>query len=321
MSKNQSVNPHDAYFKLLMDAKENAAEIITASFPAKIVKKLNLATLKNMNTSYIDEQIRNFSADVVYECELQSGQRITITLLFEHKSYKVRHPHLQLLRYMVGIWETEEKNEPHLKPILPIVFYHGQDKWTYRRFEEYFLSPENAELKFDPDLAAYLPSFDYININLQERGNSWIARKFRRTGLRISLLLMRNIRSKTLHLRLKMIFEDLEELKKTEKGRREFKEILLYLSKGSGKPPEEIKDIMDHETFINLPNPVGSMGWQMEQQNIAKGVAEGLEKGIEKRKAEEKIELVWRLIKKGYDSESIADITDLSIKEIEKIRK
>jgi predicted transposase/invertase (TIGR01784 family) len=262
---------------------------------------------------------------VVYECELKNGQQISITLLFEHKSYKAKNPHLQLLRYMLGVWEIEEKNEPHLKPILPIVFYHGQAKWEYRKFEEYFLNNKNGNVGFDPDLYKYLPAFEYIFINLQDRGDRWIKKQFRKAGLRISLLLMRNIRSKKLHSQIEMIFEGIEELKKTEKGREELREISIYLSHGSKRPSEKNVDIMDHATYIKLLPPVGSIGWEIEQAGIAKGIsqgkAEGKAEGISQGISEAKTEFALNLLKKGFDKPMVIELTGLDSKEVEAIQK
>jgi hypothetical protein len=78
---------------------------------------------------------------------------------------------------------------------------------------------------------------------------------------------------------------------------------------------------MDHETFINLPNPVGSMGWQMEQQKIAEAKAVGFAAGYLAVRPGEIVELVLRLIDMKYDSKLISKVTDLSIEEIENLRK
>ena len=42
-----------------------------------------------------------------------------------------------------------------LKPIIPIIVYHGKEKWAYQSFESLFD-------KLDPTLRPFLPTFDYL---------------------------------------------------------------------------------------------------------------------------------------------------------------
>ena len=63
---------------------------------------------------------------------------------------------LQLLRYMVRIWqkEAEQKRGPPLSPIVPLVFYHGAQRWSVPR--------TFAGLVDRPaDLARFVPDFGY----------------------------------------------------------------------------------------------------------------------------------------------------------------
>ncbi|OAA90658.1 hypothetical protein WY13_01562 [Clostridium ljungdahlii] len=50
-------------------------------------------------------------------------------------------------------------------------------------------------------------------------------------------------------------------------------------------------------------------------------INEGIEKGKDEGKKEKTIEIVKRAIKKGMDNETIKELTDLDIDEIELIRK
>ena len=62
---------------------------------------------------------------------------------------------LQLLRYMVRIWEKEWKKKRLLSPIIPIVFYHGIEGWSY--------SQEFADMLEAPDvLKRYTPHFEHL---------------------------------------------------------------------------------------------------------------------------------------------------------------
>ena len=81
---------------------------------------------------------------------------IFLFLLFEHKSRAEPLTPLQLLRYMVRIWEQQRANKERLTPIIPVVFYHGDREWH--------ISTEFQALFNDLPEAAkrYVPSFEYI---------------------------------------------------------------------------------------------------------------------------------------------------------------
>ena len=153
--ENNSLTPHDDFFKLQIEVKEKAADLLQASLPAPLLAKLKINTLKLTNNSFTDGEMGNFRADVIYECEFGDDQPVWITVLFEHKSYVEPYPHLQLMKYMWRVWDREAKNGDLLRPILPILFYHGEQEWEYRPFEACFQGG-----RVDPELHPFMPFFD-----------------------------------------------------------------------------------------------------------------------------------------------------------------
>ena len=80
-----------------------------------------------------------------------------IYLLLEHKSHPWRWVGLQLLGYLVRIWELHRKQHPKadkLPPILPLVLYHGRS-WR--------IAPNFQALieGLDEELRPYVPEFRY----------------------------------------------------------------------------------------------------------------------------------------------------------------
>ena len=55
------------------------------------------------------------------------------------------------------------------------------------------------------------------------------------------------------------------------------------------------------------------------EQGIEQGIKQGIEQGIERGREKNKLENAKRMKDKGYPLEEIADITGLSIEEIEKL--
>ncbi len=81
-------------------------------------------------------------ADLVFTCPVSNGTAV-VALLLEHKSWAPRYPHLQLLTYMLGIWEQSEKDARPLLPVIPIILYNGQGAWKVRELAQCF--PEFPE--------------------------------------------------------------------------------------------------------------------------------------------------------------------------------
>jgi predicted transposase YdaD len=87
---------------------------------------------------------------------LSTGLPGFVYFLFEHKSYPDRFVVLQLLRYIIEIWELYLKQHPQAKTlplIIPIIVYHGKPKGKAIRLVDLIDLPH-------PDLACYVPTFD-----------------------------------------------------------------------------------------------------------------------------------------------------------------
>lgn len=155
-------NPHDKFFKETFSIRENVIDFLQGTIPEEILKKLDLSTLTLDNNSYIDEELKEHFSDVVYTC-FSKSKELTIALLFEHKSYPETCPYLQLLRYLLKIWETNIKQTERLQPVIPVILYHGKEVWKVRRFSGYF--EEEEGLKFLESVIRYLYSSTEIGVD------------------------------------------------------------------------------------------------------------------------------------------------------------
>ncbi|RKX73001.1 MAG: transposase, partial [Spirochaetes bacterium] len=94
--------------------------------------------------SFIEPKLKEYFSDMLYQIQLDNGQQSYVYLLLEHKSHPFRLTRLQLLRYMVCIWENElkgpktstekesQKRQSSFLPlILPIVFSQSEKGWRY----------------------------------------------------------------------------------------------------------------------------------------------------------------------------------------------
>ncbi|MBN2769747.1 MAG: Rpn family recombination-promoting nuclease/putative transposase, partial [Spirochaetes bacterium] len=145
------MNEHDKLFKEIESVKENAADLIRSVFPKEIINEVDLDSLQLDNNSYVDNNLKEHYTDLVYNCKRKDNRCVTVTLLFEHKSFKPKNEYLQLLRYMINLWSYQEKNRENLTLIVPIIFYHGKQRWKIVPFQDLLDSCNENWGQFVPD--------------------------------------------------------------------------------------------------------------------------------------------------------------------------
>ena len=160
---------HNNLFVYGLSDPEIAQDLIRSVLPATAVQHLNLATLTRQGETFVDPELRDSYADLLFECQwarpLPSGlpeadsQRANIYILLEHKSEPESKTLFQLLRYMVRIWEGHARTGKRLGPIIPIVIYHGEREWVRGRTMEQLLN-------YPPELQAFAVSFSFPLLDL-----------------------------------------------------------------------------------------------------------------------------------------------------------
>ncbi|RRR76009.1 MAG: hypothetical protein EI684_03700, partial [Candidatus Viridilinea halotolerans] len=148
-------NPHDKFFKAIFSQPGAVALFLREFLPAEVTALFDLAHLQPIKDSFVDATLQEHFSDLLFEVPLHGveGQAF-VCILFEHKSYVERLTPLQVLRYMVQSWDTMQRQQRPLAPILPIVVYHGTQHWHVSTdFQALFDLPA--------PLQRYTPTFHY----------------------------------------------------------------------------------------------------------------------------------------------------------------
>lgn len=180
-------NPHDKFFKETFSRLEVAQSFIEEVFPADLRERLNSSSLKRINDSFTDDELEEYLADIVYQTEY-AGQKTLVTLLFEHKSYVQKYPHLQLLQYILNIWKEERKQKKKLSVVIPVVIHHGEGTWKYKPIKSYFKG-------IHPSLERFIPEFDYLLFTLDKIEDYQIA-NFQNLLLSMATMLLKHSHDK-----------------------------------------------------------------------------------------------------------------------------
>ncbi len=314
----QIPKPHDRFFKLAFTDTSKAVALLKGMLPATLVGLLDLDNLELDSNSYIDERLKEHFSDLVYNCTYQgSSFSLKVVLLFEHKSYVSKHIHLQLLRYMLNVWERMEANKEPLCPVIPLLVYHGDVQWHVAPLWSYFSDP------FPENLLPFLPSFEYVMLNLESKPVAEIETDFKDQILQKILILMKFIRDQELENYADTIFAYKGIDAEPEQLKQYFRKFIEYLYKGSKMSKQTIARIeksLDEywgyepgsaaEELVNEGLLKGRQ--EGRQEGLEKGLQEGLSEGLQKARQV----IVRSMMGKGLSAQEIADLTDIALEEV-----
>ncbi len=156
MDQSKIPTPHNNYFHFAFTDLPNARDLIETQLPSAVLKKIKLDTLAIIPGTFVASDLRDRHADLLLSVELvntpkrtsktNDWQRALVYILLEHKSESEKLTVLQLLSYLVRIWEDLVRQGKPLVPIIPLVVYHGERQWKVaRRMEELIPVPEGWE--------------------------------------------------------------------------------------------------------------------------------------------------------------------------------
>jgi len=130
-------NPHDKFFKSSMANLRVAQEFFQNHLPQKIRKYLDFSSLELHSGSYIDEEFKHTSSDMLYSAYLlDKSEKVYLYILAEHQSSVYYYMPLRLWRYTGAIWhehlkkcKIDKKAGAKLPLVVPLVFYNGPKRY------------------------------------------------------------------------------------------------------------------------------------------------------------------------------------------------
>lgn len=135
MGMNKKMKKHDPLVKKFLDDIGAAREFVEIHLPPEIRNKCDLSSISVESGSYIEDDLKMQSSDIVYRMNLLPtpigpNGCLYVYVLVEHQSdAKVLMP-LRVLRYQIAIIQKHLKKYPkdatNLPLVVPIVFYNGK---------------------------------------------------------------------------------------------------------------------------------------------------------------------------------------------------
>ncbi len=128
-------HPHDMMVHAVLRDLPEATSFLQAYLAEEVSQALHWSTLRLLEGSFVDEDLRGSEADFLYEVEHVSGEgSVWVYVLLEHQSTPDRWMRFRLLKYCCRIWDMSFRHQPEqreLRAIVPLVFYQGEQSWSY----------------------------------------------------------------------------------------------------------------------------------------------------------------------------------------------
>ena len=292
--------PHDEFFKEIFGDLEHARDLLNGILPTDVRVLLDLEHLQREDASFLTPQLAEDFADLLFTCPMPGGHAV-VALLLEHKSWAPRHPHLQLLAYMLGIWERSEKEGHPLPPVIPVVLYNGPGEWKVRDLHQSFPG-------LPPALLPFLPRFQFLLLDLARESLDPLRGRFANRSVRVAIELMRAIFTpgevRSLMERLTPADGPLDR----DLALRFLRVVLRYIFKRSDTTIREALALNLHpelrEYAMTMEEEILMRG---RKEGVAKGIQQGLERGIRASKLED----ARRMLDRGCEWSFVTDITGI----------
>ena len=289
-------NPHDT-FRQMFAQPEVAADFLHNYLPPAVRDQLDLSTVELQQDSFVDDELREHFADLLFHVSLHNGDIAFVYALLEHKSQPEPLVAFQLLRYMVRIWERSQRDEGALPLIIPIVVYHGEQKWRVpHSFSELFTGPEA--------LRGYWPDFAYALTDLSAYSDDELRGE---VVLRVALLALKTIFARDAANRLPGILTLLRRGLTDEQRALEYLQtVLLYLGRNQYLEEDDLRaaiatalaDEEEGSAFMSIAEKWEAKG---REQGIELGVEQGREEGREEGREAARA-MVFSLLNHQFES-------------------
>ncbi len=270
---------HGLFFKKVFSRPDAAETFVLNFLPPNVTGLLKPNSFRPSKGSFVDERLKEHFSDLLYSVDLKNGKEAYVYLLFEHKSDRDLKVAYQLLRYLTRLWdETTKCGVEPVRPVIPIVLYHGTKKWT--------VSTDFAALYDPPDnLLPELLNFRYYLCDLSGYSDEEIRmRCLAAATLAAALLLMKNFFRPDLSKRLKEYFDLLDNMEQ-QTGLQFLEAVFHYLGAARERvTPEDVgqalKDSLGKKGEIYMYSLADKWIDEGVEQGMQQGMQEGMLRGV-----------------------------------------
>ena len=305
---------HDKLFKEIWSDVESAWSFLENYLPTDLLAVMDLTSLEIHKGSFVEKNLKEYHSDLLYRVRTEKGHAF-IYILFEHKSYPDSLIHLQLLKYMTGIWSLnlKQSRSKKLDIIVPLVMYHGKKIWNAPdRFSDLFSDSSEP-------VQPFLPDFQYILFDLPRYSDEEI----RGTILgRVVMLMFKYVFDPDFEGKLPGIFKLLNDLMQKETGLQYMETLLRYLIANiEDMNSEKLKSIVEVSMSEKEGETVMTFAKTMLGKSYYQGVEQGMQQGMQQGMLQELKEAVMDLMDLRFGNMGEAEHAKRLISNMENIER
>lgn len=296
--------PHDALFKKFLTDPTVARDFMEIHLPPHIRERCDLSTLHFENTSFIEEHLKQQSADVLYRLNI-AGSQAYIYVLVEAQSTAEKLMAFRMLKYQMSIMKRHlDEGHKTLPVIVPILFYSGQTK-------PYPYSVNLMDCFDDPDLARTIMFGDFKLIDL-------------------SVLTLEEIKT---HKHIALLEGIMQQV--YMRDAINLAHYLIALEHSAQVLHSQWQDVLEYvlsvrkqgyfegffETFKEISKEQKESVMTLEEFFMEKGVLRGMEKGREEGKHTEAMKIARKMANEGATIDFIKKVTELNDQDLQLLRR
>jgi len=302
---------HDYGYTYLFEDPEMVRQLLETCVDEGWVSELVIEELEPMSTNLVDKRLIRRQDDVLLRAKLR-GRKVYILIVLEFQSTPDRFMTLRLLNYQCMVWlslverSRRAKGEPTLRDlplIFPVVLYNGERAWNEPRRLEELVADANLG-----DLKAYVPRYTHHLIE-------------ERTFSRARLEEAKNLISALFTL------EGASKLSLEERAAK----VSEWIKAAAGANPKLVARFMNwvqarfhadnrrqgevRAADIQTPGGIETMLETAIKKRAEKERQEGRQEG----RQEKQNEVARKALAKGMSPADVAELTDLTLEEIQSL--
>ena len=292
---------HDSGSKLIFGNAELCSQFLRNYMDIPLLKNVRAEDIEDVTERYVPMFTEERNSDTVKRVKISENNTFYFVSLIEHKTKVDYNVSMQMLRYMIYIWEDYEREMERKKkgisktkdfrypPILPIVYYEGGGTWT---------APYNIRdrIYFDEAFEPFTPKFFYKLVQLNAYSIEELVGKNDELSL---LMLINRLQNSSEFQKLDLPKDYLKNLSKNSTD-----ELLDIIAKVTASmlrhlevPENEVTEFTEQvkekkmaELFENFVNDIDMSSlykialergkWKAEKEGEKRGLEIGMAKGL-----------------------------------------
>ena len=281
-------------------------QLLTRFVDDEVFSEVTVEDITAFDKSFVSDEFLDRESDVIYRVST-GGRDVYIYVLIEFQSTVDKPIPIRMLHYILGLYDqfyrTSEAGK--LPAVFPILLYNGNERWTV---------PKNVRELIEPAIAErYIPSFEYYPIIEQDIADETLERIH---GVLAAVMYLDKRRDAT---ELRTAIDRVIDLLAGEKP-EQFRMFGIWLTRmfrgaASEQQFDRIRELREVRPMLS------DVVDQIENRGKEKGLQEGFQKGRQEGSNDGRRSDALRMLRKGYPTDDVVDITELSHEEVTELAK